>query len=141
MDYVGSLTADDRADYLKKLTLSNGVCLPDPYTISEDLWCADRNSWPVLIWQDIYSYLIDTPSVYTKEKVRAYKSLDAFNYVLSGHLQGIKCFDATPDFCVVRSDVLPSQKQGATSNHYDAWVYINKASRYILTANCTCMAG
>ena len=37
--------------------------------------------------------------------------------------------------------VLPSQRQGKTATLYDVWVAINKENGWILTANCTCMAG
>ena len=28
----------------------------------------------------IYTYVVDTPGLFTKEKMKAYKRLDAFNY-------------------------------------------------------------
>ena len=61
--------------------------------------------------------------------------------MLCGHVQLVKYFDAAPDFCVLRSDVLPSQRQGIKAKPYDAWVYVYKGLGYILTANCKCMAG
>ena len=37
--------------------------------------------------------------------------------------------------------VLPSQRQSDKVEMYNAWVLINKKYGWILTANCTCMAG
>jgi len=37
--------------------------------------------------------------------------------------------------------VLPSQRQGKTATLYDAWVAVNKQNGWVLTANCTVMAG
>jgi len=37
--------------------------------------------------------------------------------------------------------VLPSQRQGKTATLYHAWVVVNKQNGWVLTANCTCMAG
>jgi hypothetical protein len=39
-------------------------------------------SYPDLTFGDIYLYLIDTPSIYTKESMKAYKSLEAYRYVM-----------------------------------------------------------
>ena len=39
------------------------------------------------------------------------------------------------------SQVLPSQRQGQKQEMYDCWVAINKSLRWILTGNCTWMAG
>ena len=37
--------------------------------------------WPDLVYYgDIYSYLIESKGIYTKENLRAHKSLEAFNY-------------------------------------------------------------
>ncbi|KAJ8266320.1 hypothetical protein GJAV_G00129060 [Gymnothorax javanicus] len=44
-------------------------------------------------------------------------------------------------FCALRAGVLPSQREGLKTKPYDAWVYVHRDLGYILTANCTCMAG
>jgi hypothetical protein len=141
--YVGTLPDKDRLLYLEKLVLTSGEEIPDPYSIGEADWIVDIREWPIISWPDIHGYLIDTPSLYTKEKLRAYKSLDAVNYVLCGHVQEIKYHGISPesDFCLLRSLVLPSQRQGSSSTLYDAWVCISKSQGFILTANCTCIAG
>ncbi|CAC5403623.1 unnamed protein product [Mytilus coruscus] len=51
--------------------------LPDPYVLTEK-WSTDPNTWPDLTFGDIYLYLIDTPSIFTKESMKAYKSLEAY---------------------------------------------------------------
>lgn len=138
-EYVRSLTVRDRDNYFKKLTLTNGTRLVDPYTLTQ--WMDELTGLPPVEWPDIYTYLIEKPSVYSKDKLRAYKSLDAYNYVLNGHVQVLKYKDLTDEFCVVRSEVLPSQRQGQKTTMYQAWVIVNRRNNYVLTANCTCMAG
>ena len=72
-EYLRSLTVRDRDNYLKKLTLTDGTRLVDQYTITH--WM-DLTRLPPTEWPDIYTYLIEKPSVYSKEKLRVCKSLD-----------------------------------------------------------------
>ena len=137
--YLRSLNHKDLESYVNKLTLSDGIQLPDPYSIKD--WIVDPSKWPAIEWPDIYTYLIEKPSVYTKDKLRAFKSLDAYNYVVCGHVQDLKYCDLNDDFCVLKSEVLPSQRQGTKAVMYKPWVIVNKPTNFILTANCTCMAG
>lgn len=85
-DYINSLSRSDCTNYLKKLVLSNGEKLPDPYNIPCDEWISDMFKWPAIIWPDIQFWDIwDKLSVYTKDNLCEFKSLDAYNYVC-GHV-------------------------------------------------------
>ena len=141
--YTECLSPTDRECYLNKLTLRTGLQLPDPYSLPDNEWLQDMKTWPSLQWPDIYMYLINSPSVYTKESLKAYKSLDAVNFVLCGHVQEVAYHPVSEssEFGVLRARVLPSQRQGHKTELYDAWVYVHKTKTYILTANCTCVAG
>ena len=91
---------------------------------------------------DIHSYLIDTPSLYSKENLKSYTTLDAYGYVTDNHVQDILLHDYdTENFVALKTEVLPSQRQGKRTVMYKVWVIINKKNNCILTANCTCMAG
>ena len=49
------------------------TAMDDPYaTMAEnsDLWTMDRQLRPKMEYPDIYNYLINTPSPYTKEKLK-----------------------------------------------------------------------
>ena len=85
-------------------------------------------------------YLIKKPNVYTKGKLKAYKQLDTY-YYLNRHVQNLQYTNLNDYFCVVRSQVLPSQIQEQNTRMYQAWDIVNRRSSYILMANCICMAG
>ena len=68
-------------DYRRKLLLlsmdRDKLC--DPKEIPDQLWSNDVSLWPELEFGQIYTYLIETPGEYTREKM---KSLDAYNYYI-----------------------------------------------------------
>jgi hypothetical protein len=51
--------------------------LPDPYALQGG-WCDDPSLWPDLTFGDVYTYLIDTPGIYTRSALKAHKSLLAY---------------------------------------------------------------
>ena len=78
--YRDSLPLQARERYEKKLKL---VGLQEcPYALADAAWEDDVTKWPGVEFPDIvmYMYLIGTPGEYTREKLKAYKSLDAYNY-------------------------------------------------------------
>uniref|UniRef100_A0A1X7UDI0 SWIM-type domain-containing protein n=1 Tax=Amphimedon queenslandica TaxID=400682 RepID=A0A1X7UDI0_AMPQE len=77
---------------------------------------------------------------YTREKLQAYKSLEAYSYYINGYVQTVLyfCYESNPSVCVVKAKVHASQK--ATVLHL-AWVAVNKRDGRIITGHCKCMAG
>ena len=86
--YFKDLDEADKPAYVKKLTLNNGTLLPDPISVKKE-WSDDIGLLPDLTWPDLVNYLINTPSEYTRDKIRAYKSLEAYNLFLQGHVQDV----------------------------------------------------
>ena len=78
-EYFTALDPVAKSRYESKLTYkghsNEEIMLPDPYALKE--WHNDPLSWPDLTFGDIYTYLIDTPGIYTRESLKAYKSLEA----------------------------------------------------------------
>ena len=85
--YFESLTNTDKADCKRKLTFSTGELLSDPFTIKN--WKCDESLLPDISWPDIYNYLIEYPSVFSKESLKIYKSLEGYNFFISSNTQEV----------------------------------------------------
>ena len=66
--------------------------LDDPFAINEDQWSDNLSQWPELELGNIYTYLIETKGVYTKETLKANKSLEAYNYYYNGYVRTVYHF-------------------------------------------------
>ena len=77
--YFNALDYIAQKRYLAKLNI-DGCSLQDPYAIEETQWSEDMSKWPDMQFGDIYTYLINTEGCYTKEKLKAFRSLEAYNY-------------------------------------------------------------
>ena len=82
------LQKEDKAKYKPKLTLTNGKLLPDPYEIVEN-WKSDVKLMLDVSCGDMYNHLVNSPIEYTRDNLKAYKPLEAFNFFVSNHVQDI----------------------------------------------------
>ena len=115
--YYTSLGENDKKEYVKKLTLQNLKLLPDPFNIEDKNWSSDVTKLPDIDYPDIWNYLVETPSEFTKDKVKAYKSLEAYNFFVSGHVHEVFIHNSEKtDFLFLKSKVLPSQRQVKNKN-------------------------
>ena len=69
-------------------------CVQDPYYRAENPKATvdnlvEWNDWPDISYADIYNYLILTPSLYTHEQLKAYKSLDGYNSYTNGWVSNV----------------------------------------------------
>ena len=104
--YYNELQKEDKAKYKRKLTLTNGKLLPDLYGIAEN-WKSDVKLMPDVSWGDMYNYLVNSPSEYTHDNLKAYKSLEAFNFFVCNHVQDILYSEITKEsgFCSIKTKV------------------------------------
>ena len=82
----------------------------------------DMTKWPPIEYADLFNYFINTPGIYTKEALKAYKSLDGYDYFISGHVHEVFHSDVSPDspVCLLKARVLPSQR--LNDEPHDPWI-------------------
>ena len=104
-EYYLNLESEDNEDK-EKLTLSNRELLPDP-NVSDVGWKEEVHYLPDLCFADIFNYLTNTPSDYTKENFKAHWSLEAYNFFVCGHICNVLYHQITPDsqFCFIKTKV------------------------------------
>ena len=109
-DYFSTLDYSTRTRYPEKLNI-DGETLPDPYGITDDQWLDDVSKWPTVEFGDVYTYLIDSVGNFTKEKLKAYKSLEAYNYFYNGYVRTVFYYQReSSKFVILSAKVNPSQK-------------------------------
>ena len=139
--YYSSLEGGRKKKYEDKL---KALGIDDPYMYSKtDCVKDDPALWPRVEYPDIYNYLISTSSRYTREELKAYKSLEGYKYVVDGwvgnvSLYYLKITDGGSQYYIVTGDVRHSQKLSAAKLH--PWVAV-KPDGIIVSGHCTCMAG
>ncbi|XP_051158523.1 uncharacterized protein LOC127279907 [Leptopilina boulardi] len=132
--YFHTLQGDVKRRYLEKIKDINNC---DPYAIKESDLSANLKELVPIEVVDLYRYLLSTRSCYTEDEVKAFKSLEAFKFLVAGFVQKI-LFIKINDKYVVRGEVKHSQRMNASN--LQVWIKIF-SSGTISTAHCTCMAG
>lgn len=139
---TGHLDDLSRARYCDKLRVSVGhnefVDLPDPYILT-DGWTHEVTDWPNVTFGDVYTYLIESPGVYTRESLKAYKSLKAYSYLPFVETVWFNPIQANSPACLLKARVKPSQR--VSEKPHEAWVAVSKQMGTVLAGHCTCKAG
>ena len=138
--YFHLLDYSAQKPYLMKLKV-DGHDLKDPYDIPDELWLDDPSKWPEIQFGDIYTYLINTPVIFTKENLQAYKSLEAYNYFYNGYVHTVYYYDASQKTCMLKALVNPSQKSAEKAHLPWIMIYSDSECTSIKVRHCTCMAG
>ena len=73
---------DTRYQQKVSLLFQNKETFEDPFNIEESHWIDDPCERPPVEFGQIHMYLIESPGQFTKEKLRKYKSLLAYNYYI-----------------------------------------------------------
>ncbi|KAJ8914046.1 hypothetical protein NQ315_017565 [Exocentrus adspersus] len=117
-----------------KIKLINDV---DCRSLHFERWRIEFYDLTKIEFVDIIAYLVFTHSFYTKEQIKAYKSLQSYKYFESGFVikLGTKIIN---DFVVLLGKVKHSQR--ANAKPLETWVIADKHGN-VSTAHSTCMAG
>ena len=138
-EYFEHLPPKAKASYSAKLKLLGLSNQDDPYAMyNQDKFVCDMNLWPPLEYGHIYCYFVQRPGVYTQQELIRWKSLEAYNYFQSGHVQEVKLWSLNSSSSILKALVNPSQR--SLQNAHNSWVAV-KEDGTIITAHCTCMAG
>ena len=86
-DFFKQLDAADKKRYKEKLS-KLGLRI-DPYLMDADQWSTSRNVWPSVEFPDICVYLLNSPSPYTKEALKAYKSSEVYAHFVVGFVDQV----------------------------------------------------
>lgn len=96
--YRDSLSAENREMYDEKLKFIAGI---DPYAVSDNFYSQSMEEWPEIEFPDIVNYLLFSTSKLTKEQVKAYKSLQSYQYFVAGWVRSIFVGKATEDTTIL----------------------------------------
>ena len=142
--YYLELKGDEKKRYDEKLKLIN--CDKDPYCQVESPETFSGVSiqwyeWPNLMYADIYNYLILTPSLYTHDQLKSYRSLEAYNQFVNRWVSDIVVTVNTANKAKVYVfTALVKHSQSLSLPSLKPWVAIDQ-SGIVVCAHCTCMAG
>ena len=80
-DYFYALKANARSRYIQKTKLCGGI---DPYCLKKSDFSHNHDDFPSITFPDISNYLVLSTSYYTTKQMKAFKSLEAYNFFVSG---------------------------------------------------------
>lgn len=134
-EYYSALAGPTKTRYREKVK----ICGFDPYTLKKSDCSEDMAEYPAITYPDIVNYLVIQTSWKTGSEMKAWKSMDAYNFFVSGWVHNIltKAVQGT-DKVVVTARVNHSQR--ARETPLKAWILSEKDGT-VCSAHCNCMAG
>ena len=96
--YNNELDISVKKRYQEKLN-SIGENFGNPYTFGPGPGITEF--MPLIKYPDIYNFLINTLSPYTKDKLNAYKSLEGYQYLVAGWVSNISVHSVSPNKAVL----------------------------------------
>lgn len=132
---------DLKTEYKEKLKIDKRQ-LPDPFKIPHG-WMDEKEGmsfWPMLLYPNIFSYLMFYPSELGSKDLCDYKNSKAYSYYKSGWLQPLMYHNLSgSNFCILKGECRHSQS--IHDPFHKLWLIIEKKTAKIRACHCTCMAG
>ena len=86
-DYFSSLDSETKTRYIKKM---KDYGLDSDPLLYAGTWSRDQRMWPQVTYPDVCNYLVFTRSAYTNEEMKAFKSMEAYKYVVAGYVSEVE---------------------------------------------------
>ena len=86
-NYFNKLAPPTQKQYKEKLELIGNI---DPYSAPDSHFSVKIVNFPSICYPDIVNYLVFSPSSFSADDIRAYKSLEAYNQVIEGWVRDVK---------------------------------------------------
>ena len=97
-DYFKSLKDDARIRYVKKTEI---IDLCDPYALLSTDYNVQIENVPVIQLMDIVNYFVLTHSFFTGQQLKAFKSLEAYQFYKAGFVLNIRCAQKGGNYIVL----------------------------------------
>ncbi|CAI5669920.1 unnamed protein product [Oreochromis niloticus] len=110
----------------------------DPYSLKMSEYTTEVKDLPTIEAVDITNYLVLQTSYYTRQQMKAFKSLEAYNFFVSGWVHNLGTKRLRDGYSLVFARVNHSQRSNETP--LKTWV-IAKEDGEVIAAHCNCMAG
>ncbi|CAN7999705.1 unnamed protein product, partial [Ixodes pacificus] len=133
--YGADLSGPEKARYLVKVRRCDGV---DPLDLTQEELVLNASLFPRVQFTDIKDYLVNSTSFLTRDQLKAYKSLEAHNYLTSGWVQE-PLVKVLPDGNIVVVGKV-RHSQSIRDALLRPWLLI-KPDGEVQVAHCTCMSG
>ncbi|XP_055012544.1 uncharacterized protein LOC129409807 [Boleophthalmus pectinirostris] len=137
-EYSAHFNPQDIELYIKKL---NRLNITDPYNAPGVLFknISAEEDVPDLQYPDIYNYLVNFPSSYSGDSLKAYKSLEGYKWTQSGFVTNIQLWNLqAKNCCIITGRVNHSQR--LNDPQLKPWMVVWNDG-VVLGAHCNCTAG
>ena len=132
--------ADLKTEYLAKLKIDDRN-IPDLFKITHGWMNEDEGMkfWLMLLYPDIFNYLMFFPSELCSKDLDDYQNAKAYSYYKSGWLQPLLYHNLTDsNFCILKDECRKSQS--VNDQFHKLWIILEKSAK-IRSCHCTCIAG
>ena len=85
-DYFYTLEANVRSRYIEKTKFCDGI---DPYRLKKSDFSYNHDDFPLITFPDISNYLVLSTSFYTTQQMKAFKSMEDYNFFVSGWVKDV----------------------------------------------------